>query len=459
MRTRRPGGLRGLRARTALSYGLGALLVTATMAVLAFVIARGYLIGQRERSATRQTFVNARLVRDEVGDPAADISGLLASLRPDGRSEVAVSAGGEWYTTSIALTRASVPDDVMALLAEGKVARRWHGAEGDASLVIGVPLATADALYVEVFALDELQRTLDALRTALALAALLATLGGAGVGLLASRRVLRPLHQVATTASEIGAGDLDRRLPLDDPDLRPLADAFNRMVAGLQERIRREARFSSDVSHELRTPLAAMTAAMSIARRRADGVPPSVSHALDVVDEQIEAFESLTGDLLEIARVDAGSAVLHLDEVDPVELVRQVVDQSGRGVPVEVEGHPDVVRVDKRRIRQVLMNLLVNAERYAGGAEAVRVTEAPTAVRVRVEDRGPGVPPEEREAIFGRFARGRAAAVESTVRGSGLGLALAREHAELHGGRLWVEGRSGGGAAFVLEIPSVGGEL
>src|SRR5690606_33406177 len=129
------------------------------------------------------------------------------------------------------------------------------------------------------------------------------------------------------------------------------------------------------------------------------------------------------------------------------------------GVPVEGP-EPLPVRVDRRRIQQVLSNLLENAQRYAGGATHVRLEQVPAGdggerVRVRVEDRGPGVAPAEREAIFERFARGRASESPNSPAGTGLGLAVTRQHVELHGGRIWVEDRPGGGASFVVELPEV----
>jgi two-component system sensor histidine kinase MtrB len=448
----------GLRFRTAVSFAVGALLVASLMAVVTFTLARSYLIDQRERSATRQAFVNARLVRDSLGGPDPDVGGLLAGLRPDNRSEVAVEVDGEWYSTSVALTADSVPVDTSELLVQGDASRKYTEIDGSSALVLAVPLGSTGASYVEVFSLEELDRTLSTLRLVLVLAAALASAAGGAVGLAASRRVLRPLREVASTATEITEGDLNRRLGVGaDPDLGPLSTAFNRMVDALQERIRREERFSSDVSHELRTPLAAMSAALSIARRREGTMTDEVRDAIVVLDEQLGAFQTLTTDLLEISRVDAGSATLAPERVDPVEFAEQVVaDWEVGEVEVALTGPRVVVRVDKRRLRQAVINVLVNASKYAGGADRIDVVTTSDSVQLKVRDRGPGVPPEERETIFDRFARGHATSDDRSPRGSGLGLALAREHVELHGGSMWVEPREGGGATFVIQLPAVG---
>ena len=336
-RPARLSGRAGLRARTAVSFGLGALLVASIMAGLTFVIAREYLLNQREEGATGQSFVNARLVRDALRDPTTDVAELLTSLRPDGRSEVATMVGERWFSTSVALTPESIPPAVEELVSSGVTARQRVDVNGEPTLVNGIPIVGLDLQYFELFPLRELERTLHTLAIALSVSAVVAALAGAVVGLFASRRVLRPLRDVAVTAGEITAGSLNRRLEVAvDPDLSPLTDAFNAMVDALQERIGREARFSSDVSHEMRTPLAAMSSAMSIARRRRDGLPPDLRQLVDVIDDQLASFEALTVDLLEIAKV-SGAEELHLELVDPVTVVERFVETQTESIHVRVE--------------------------------------------------------------------------------------------------------------------------
>jgi len=180
-----------------------------------------------------------------------------------------------------------------------------------------------------------------------------------------------------------------------------------------------------------------------------------------MLEAQVSTFNTLVLDLLEISRFDARTAHLEPTTADLAELCEDVVRTRGYdGVAVSTPG-PVPARVDRRRIEQVLSNLLENARRYAGGATEVRLErrdadgdeEAGEWIRVRVEDRGPGVPPAERDAIFERFVRGRAAEAPESPRGTGLGLAVTRQHVELHGGRIWVEDRPGGGASFVVELP------
>jgi signal transduction histidine kinase len=262
---------------------------------------------------------------------------------------------------------------------------------------------------------------------------------------------------MASAASRISHGALDTRLDAKgDPDLAPLITSFNEMVDALQDRIDREARFASDVSHELRTPLAAIGSAVNIVRRRRHS-PEEASAALDVLEQQIESFQKLVLDLLEISRLEAGTARLEREPIEPERFARSVLATTGRSaVPIGVEpGAPGRALVDPRRLSQILVNLLENADHYAGGPTTMIVSGNDTVVRFAVEDRGPGVPEHERHHIFERFARGESSNMPGAGDGTGLGLSLVAEHARLHHGHVWVEERVGGGARFVVELPLV----
>ncbi|HWI03651.1 MAG TPA: HAMP domain-containing sensor histidine kinase, partial [Acidimicrobiales bacterium] len=178
--------------------------------------------------------------------------------------------------------------------------------------------------------------------------------------------------------------------------------------------------------------------------------------AFTVLSEKVSLFQRMVLDLLEISRLDGGTAVVSEDVID----VRHLLDRiaalhSGDGIPIQVEADvPSHIRGDRRRLAQAFGNIFDNANRYAGGVRRVGVSApAPGSLRIEIDDGGPGVDEEERDAIFGRFARGVAGTAAGSSSGTGLGLALTAEHIRLHGGSVWVEDADGGGARFVVALP------
>jgi len=210
------------------------------------------------------------------------------------------------------------------------------------------------------------------------------------------------------------------------------------------------------VSHELRSPLTTLATSLGVLEAHHDELPPRSRQAMDLVTAEIRRFHRMVDDLLEISRMDTGSAELLLDEVEVAELARQAAQAAGAAL-VTVDVDPAVVGLrlplDKRRIERIVANLVANANQYAGGVTRVAVESAPGAVRLVVADHGPGVPNEERERIFERFYRGHAAGHRGTTDGTGLGLSLVAEHVRLHGGRVWVEDGPEGENRFVVELP------
>ncbi len=285
---------------------------------------------------------------------------------------------------------------------------------------------------------------------------ILATVIATFFGWSTSRRLLRPLSNVADAAGEIASGTLGARLdPEDDPDLNRLAGSFNEMADAVEERINREQRFASDVSHELRSPITALTAAIEVLDARRDDLSDRGKQALDVVVGQVRRFNDMVIDLLELSRIDANATDINRESVDIVELCDRVSHRYGYGdLPIEV--HRRARRramIDRVRFERILGNLLDNATNHGDGP--IRIVIEPSTVKkhvnIAVEDAGPGVAAGERTRIFERFARGSAA--RSRI-GTGLGLALVAEHAIALGGEAWVEDRPGGGARFVVRLPT-----
>ena len=209
-----------------------------------------------------------------------------------------------------------------------------------------------------------------------------------------------------------------------------------------------------------------LAASTEVLQSRREEMPDRAQAALDLLVADVARFQGLVEDLLEISRVDGGSAQLNLEEVRVAELVPNAVEavSADQHIPVavapEVDG--DTVKADKRRMVRVLANLIDNARVHGGGASLVSVEHVKgnghgDTVQIAVEDSGPGVPSEERTLIFERFARGANSGRRGMGDGVGLGLALVDEHVRLHGGRVWVDDRLDGqrGARFVIELPLV----
>ncbi len=448
---------RGLRFRVMLSFALGGLLLASVFAAVTYGLADRYLVSQRERSAQRQAFLNARALRDALRSPEASVSEALAALEVPSGSSVVVQRDGKWYGTSVALGRTSVPRVMQTLVSDGSGGHQRIRTSTGPALVVGVPVPSIRADYFEIVALSELESTLGVIRDALLGAAALTTLAAALLGVWAGRRVVSPLREVSAAASDIAAGEIDRRLETrNDPDLDPLVESFNHMVNALQLRMERDARFASDVSHELRSPLTTMLASTDLLTARADELPPRLREPVGLLGEEVHRFERLVSELLELSRAEATVEAIVLEPVNLGELLLHslaLTDDHEFVVAIDPDVATTPVLTDKRRVNRILSNLLENARTHGRGIRAVSVSRADGCARIAVDDCGEGVPVEEREQIFERFFRGAAAGRRDAGSGTGLGLALVAEHARLLHGRVWVEDADGGGARFVLELP------
>ncbi len=310
---------------------------------------------------------------------------------------------------------------------------------------------------------DQLIReTLGSVRASLILATVITVLVGLMLGIVSSERVVRPLAGAADAARAIADGRLDTRLePTDDPDLNALTESFNDMVARLQERVERDARFASDVSHELRSPLMTLAASVEVMMSRRDELPERGQAALDLLVADVARFSGLVEDLLEISRYDAGAVRLTRDELRVGEFVEQAVRASTlprSPIHIDTRCAQSTISGDRRRLARVVANLIDNARSHGDGLASVFVSPADDSaahVWIIVEDSGDGVAATDTERIFERFSRGAGASKRGSSEGAGLGLALVREHVRLHGGRVWVEPRRNAqpGARFVVELP------
>jgi two-component system, OmpR family, sensor histidine kinase MtrB len=447
-----------LRRRVAAAFGLGALLITGVLAAATWNLASGYLLEQRESSAGRQAEVNARLVSAELTSGAEGLADLLTGLTTDSEASVLVRRPQGWLTSGRAVDPAVLPRPLLELAERGVSAQQRIRVDRVPVVAVALPIPADRGLYVELFPLIELDRTFRFLSSVLLAAVAASAVLGVSVGSWASRRALRPLSELTAAAARTAKGDLQARLPAqNDPELAPLASAFNSTADALEARVLRDARFAGDVSHELRSPLTTMANAGAVLRRRRGELSGTADRALELLLAEVDRFQRMVVDLLEISRDEQDGDARDHEPVDVGELVRTTVGLHGcvRALRVEVDEPRPVVRGDRRRLDRVVENLLDNADKYGAGAVRVAVQQRDGRVRVEVDDAGPGVPEELREQVFERFSRGRTAGRRGQGTGSGLGLALVARHARYHGGEAWVEDRPGGGARFVVELPAV----
>lgn len=449
-------GRLGLQTRVTVAFGATALAVSVVLAVATFMLARAHLFSERETAAAHQAASFAAALQPALAadpDPARALTGL--SVPPD--STVLVAEHGTWLSAPAGTGPSMLPPRLRDRVLAGSASRERYRREDSPTLVAaGVPLSDRTGAVFVIVRLSELDQALSAFATTLAGVAAGTTLAAAGAGLWISRLVLHPVRDAAAAAAAVAGGELDTRLPeTADRDLRVLAVSFNAMVDTLTRRMARDARFASDVSHELRSPLTALSTSAQVLAARRGTLDARDQQALDVLIGQIDRFQRLVEDLLEISRADAGSGALVLDDVDVAEFVTRAAAGADPHVPVCVDpsARDRRANVDKRRLERVIANLLDNARVHGGGAVCVGVCAERTRIRIWVDDAGPGVAAGDRDRIFERFTRGPAARREHT-KGAGLGLALVEEHVRLHGGTVSVEPRPGGGARFVVELPA-----
>lgn len=406
-----------------------------------------------------------------AGSPAT-FEVLLLSSRSD-------SGAPERGTNLVAVT--SVPQDLRDAVSTTQrqswtfTEIRFLDGRTVPGLAVGAPLTIPTVGPYELYYLFPLvqeQQTLDLVRGSI-LAAGLVLVGLLGVvAWIVTRQVVVPVRAAARTAERLSSGNLDERIPIKrEDDLAQLARSFNEMaesidaqITQLEELSRVQQRFVSDVSHELRTPLTTIRMAADVLFESRDSLTPSEARSTELLQNQLDRFEALLADLLEISRFDAGAAKLDSDSVDLVPLVQRVIDgteplANSRNLRVRFAAYerPCSVVCDARRIDRIVRNLVDNAIEH-GDEQGVVVELAGDAdvATLTVRDFGVGLRPGEAALVFNRFWRADPARARTTG-GTGLGLAIALEDARLHGGWLEAWGEPGAGACFRLTLPRVAG--
>lgn len=351
---------------------------------------------------------------------------------------------------------------------EHRLAAQRVTLEDRAWLLVGTPVMTTapdgsrTPSGIEAYTLRDLadiEREVEGITLAATATAAAALPLAALLTLLAARGVLRPVRDLRDTAGRLASGDLDARSePQGVDELAELAGVINNMAASLQEsmaameRMQSDARrFVADVSHELRTPLSTLAAVVEVLEDATDGMEDDARESASMAISETHRLVRLVEDLMEVSRFDAGTAMLHTDEVDVSAAVLDSLRLRGWSDQVQVQA-PDRIpaHVDRRRLDMIVANLVGNALRHGSTPVRVRVRALPEEVHVTVTDSGPGLGEDVLPLVFDRFYKADAARTRTP--GSGLGLAIAQENARLHGGDL-TAADTGSGARFDLVLP------
>jgi two-component system, OmpR family, sensor histidine kinase MtrB len=340
------------------------------------------------------------------------------------------------------------------------------------ALAVGVPLGQYYQLYY-VFPFTQQQATLLLVQRILIGVGLAVVVLLAAIASLVTRWVVLPVRHAAQAAQRLSAGHLGERMQvLGQDDLAALATSFNEMAASLQGKLREledlsnvQRQFVSDVSHELRTPLSTIKMAADLLFESREDLDPAEARSVELLQSQLDRFESLLVDLLEISRFDAGAATLDTELLDVCDLVRrsaddaqQLAERRGSRIEFRLPATGCFAEADRRRLERILRNILVNAVEHGEGKDVVVTTAIDSdAVAVSVRDYGVGLRAGEEQKVFDRFWRADPARARSTG-GTGLGLAISLEDAHLHGGWLQAWGEPGRGSVFRLTLPRVAGQ-
>ncbi|MBF6047410.1 HAMP domain-containing protein [Streptomyces sp. NRRL B-1677] len=378
---------------------------------------------------------------------------------------------------------ASIPADLRKQL-DVKTGALWKSAsvkhnssdEGEPALVVGKrmydPNGKAYQLYY-LFPYTQEEKSLGLVRGTLATAGVFVVVLLGAIAWLVVRQIVTPVRMAASISERLAAGVLQERMKVTgEDDIARLGEAFNKMAQNLQVKIqqleqlsRMQRRFVSDVSHELRTPLTTVRMAAEVIHEAREDFDPVTARSAELLYGQVDRFESLLADLLEISRFDAGAAALEAEPVDLRDVVNRVIEgalplaeRKGSLLVVQGAEQPVMAEADARRVERVLRNLVVNAVEHGEGRDViVRLAAAGGAVAVAVRDYGVGLKPGEATRVFNRFWRADPARARTTG-GTGLGLSIAVEDARLHGGWLQAWGEPGGGSQFRLTLPATAGD-
>ncbi|MFJ6312283.1 MtrAB system histidine kinase MtrB [Pseudarthrobacter oxydans] len=500
---------RSLHRRWRRSLQFRTVLTTLLLAVTSFAVVGAYLSNQiannlfqeRLAQAESETSYHVKQVQDtfdgaQVTDQASVITLVYDTLNAvEGRGSVIqrryvfeampeqTKPRNRWVESraSDQLTVSVIPPELRKAVQESGKDQYWAstvipvGTEDRPGIAVGNKVTfngTVYELYL-IYDLNTAQQTLDEIQSVLwAGGAVLVLLIGA-VAWYVTRNVVSPVSHAAMVSEKLAAGQLQERMVVRGEDeVARLGASFNHMAASLQEQITQLAtlsqmqqRFVSDVSHELRTPLTTVRMAAEVLYDARHDFDPINKRSAELLYNQVERFQSLLSDLLEISRFDAGVAVLDAEAEDILQVVAHAIEgaapvaaEYGSEIVLRAPEGAIIVEMDARRIDRILRNLILNAVEHGEGRPVtVTVAASQTAVGIAVRDHGIGMAPAEAARVFDRFWRADPARARTTG-GSGLGLSIAMEDTKLHNGWLQAWGKKGSGANFRLTLPLRQGE-
>ncbi|MGH3519002.1 MAG: MtrAB system histidine kinase MtrB [Haloechinothrix sp.] len=437
-----------------------AVLRTAELELVGGIDADPTTLGDRLQNALNKITSSSPASQEAAGSAAGAFEPVLASGGADDALVDPIHAG----------TFHKVPDSLRDFVESGLESTQIHTADGETYLIVGTPV-TNTARQVQLYLLFPLaseKNTVSTVQNTLIVGGLVLLLLLAGIANLVTRQVVLPVRRAANAAGRFAEGDLDKRLAVvGEDDLAKLAKSYNEMAASIQVQIRQleefgqlQRRFTSDVSHELRTPLTTVRMAADVLHASREQFPAGLARSTELLVDELDRFEALLGDLLEISRLDAGVEELAAEYIDVRPIVERVREQvrvlAGKaGSPIQLD-LPDTevfADVDSRRVERILRNLVANAVDHGEGLPVkVRLAATDDAIAITVRDYGVGLRLGEDELVFSRFWRADPSRNRRTG-GTGLGLAISQEDARLHGGELLAWGMPGHGSCFRLTLP------
>ena len=420
-------------------------------------------------TATLQTRLNAAraaLTNRSFGDGQAVYEAVILVNNPDG----SVVTSPEGYR---------IPERLRSFVSQGQISYQFATIDrSDGStykaMIIGTP-TESDIPNLQVYlvmSMESEEATLALLRGLFSGAAIVLVVLLVGIAWLLTQQVITPVRSASRIAERFANGHLRERMVVDGEDeMARLAMSFNTMAESLSKQIRTlkeygnlQRQFTSDVSHELRTPLTTVRMAADLIHDHSDELDPALRRSTELMVSELDRFETLLNDLLEISRHDAGVAELSVEAVDLRATVNSALDnvghlanEAGIELLVDMPDHEVIAEVDARRVERILRNLIANAIDHAEHKPVhIRMATDEDTVAVTVRDYGVGLRPGEEKLVFSRFWRSDPSRVRQSG-GTGLGLAISIEDARLHQGRLEAWGEPGKGACFRLTLPLVRG--